>query len=176
MQPRNLVKPLLIIFFASISGAMVGGCTWQGKSREVGVSVVPDTSMSSGATVTDSQLVTVVLGDRSLTVEAVSSPQSITQGLSGREAIGSDGMLFFLPRTEVPRFWMKDMKFALDLIWIRDGVVVEVAEQVPYPDPQAQDSDLPIYSPQVPANVVLEVPAGKVAAWGVRPGARLQVK
>jgi uncharacterized membrane protein (UPF0127 family) len=105
-----------------------------------------------------------------LTFEVVNSISSVVQGLSGREEIGSDGMLFIFPESRRHSFWMKDMRFNLDMIWIADGKVIEVTEGVPYPSPGTLDKNLPYYSPKQPVNMVLEVPAGMSATWGLQPG------
>src|SRR3989338_3180334 len=40
------------------------------------------------------------------------------QGLSGREVLGeNEGMLFVFDTPGKYSFWMKDMKFAIDIIW-----------------------------------------------------------
>jgi uncharacterized membrane protein (UPF0127 family) len=118
----------------------------------------------------DRQIITFKVGAQILRVEVVTTPESITLGLSGREKIGSDGMLFVFSESYVPRFWMKEMRFALDFIWIDHGTVVDITENVPPPKPGQTLSDLPLYSPEVLVNQVLEVPAGSVAQWKVKKG------
>lgn len=114
------------------------------------------------------------LGAQTLIIEIVNSPESITQGLSDREAIGSDGMLFLLPpATSQPTFWMKDMHFALDMIWLKDGQVVDISTNVPPPRSGTPESQLPLISPKVPANMVLEVDAGRSQTWGIKVGDQL---
>lgn len=120
------------------------------------------------------QTIPVQLGDRALTVEIVNTPESLAQGLSGRSEIGVDGMLFVFDQPHVTGFWMKDMLFNLDLIWIKDGRVVEITRDAVKPGPgQTSTSTLPVYSPAQPIDLVLEVPAGAVDAWGIVPGSRL---
>ena len=118
----------------------------------------------------DREIIAIKVGDRTLRVEAVTTDQSTTQGLSGRSEIGSDGMLFVFKERRIPTFWMKDMRFALDFIWIDAGRVVDISENVPPPPADATLSDLEVISPQEPAQYVLEVPAGSLAKWGVKIG------
>jgi len=61
---------------------------------------------------------TITVGDQDLTVEVVNTPSKTELGLSYRDEIGADGMLFELPQKQVPTFWMKGMLFDLDLVWI----------------------------------------------------------
>lgn len=112
----------------------------------------------------------VTIGAHTFTVEVAATPQQISQGLSGREQVGADGMLFMMPRREVPLFWMKDMHFPLDFIWIDGNTVVDLTEHVPAPDPQTPLEELPRYSPAVPATHVLEVPVGIVSKLGIQKG------
>jgi uncharacterized membrane protein (UPF0127 family) len=123
--------------------------------------------------ITDHGLLAISLGQKNLTVEIVNTAASITQGLSGREQIGSDGMLFLLPQTTIPTFWMKEMKFDLDFIWLKNNQVVDITRDVPHPDPETPLTALPIYSPPGPINMVLEVNAGQAAVWKIEPGDKL---
>jgi uncharacterized membrane protein (UPF0127 family) len=108
-------------------------------------------------------------------VIAVNTPRSIEQGLSGQPTMPANGMLFLLPDLRIPRFWMIDMQFDLDMIWLRDGIVVDVTEGVPAPEPDTAPYDLPTYSPKELTNQVLEVPAGFVQQYGVSIGDQLEL-
>ena len=107
-----------------------------------------------------------------LEVEVVASAESTAQGLSGRESIGADGMLFVFPDSQVRRFWMPDMQFDIDILWIQDKTVVDISEQVPKPLPEQKV--LPTYSPTQPVNRVLELPAGKASELGIGIGASVE--
>ncbi len=112
-------------------------------------------------------LITARIGDsKKLKLEVVSTPSDIARGLSGRDRIGADGMLFVFPSSTRPRFWMKEMKFDLDLIWIREKKIVEITPRVPAPDPQTPLNQLPTYVPSQPVDMVLEVEALKAREWG----------
>ena len=67
------------------------------------------------------------------------------QGLSGRETMAEDaGMLFVFEEEQPLAFWMKDMRFPLDIIWI-DGQcrLISVAADVPTPPPNAGNDEIP---------------------------------
>ena len=124
----------------------------------------------SGCTKSES-LVTAQLGDsQKLKLEVVSTPQKITLGLSGRDEIGADGMLFIFDQPKTPRFWMKEMKFDLDMIWIKDMKIVEITENVPAPDSSTPLNQLPTYGPSQPIDMVLEIKAGKSNQWELEVG------
>ena len=94
------------------------------------------------------------------------------QGLSGREFMAQDAGMLFVFEDEQPRqFWMKDMRFPLDIIWI-DGQcrLVGVSAGVPVPPPNADDADVPRAPSNLPARYVLELNAGEWARAGLSEG------
>lgn len=77
-------------------------------------------------------------------------------GLSGHKPLQPDeGMLFVFDTEGTYAFWMKDMLFSLDILWLDGtGRIVHIEEDVSpetYPASFTSDS---------PARYVLEVPAG----------------
>lgn len=115
-------------------------------------------------------VVPLSINNHGLFVEVVKTPASITLGLGGRTEIGRDGMLFVLPERRVATFWMKDMLFDLDMVWIDGDTIVGITANVPAPQLGAEDSELPTYPSQVPVTHVLEVPAGTAGANGYAIG------
>jgi uncharacterized protein len=90
------------------------------------------------------------------------------KGLSGKEGLRADeGMLFLFDQPNTYGFWMKDMKFPIDIIWINDGAVVDITTDAALP---AAGEELPVYYPRVPVDKVLEVQAGFAKAHGLRTG------
>ena len=114
--------------------------------------------------------VQVQVGDARVTADLADDDAERALGLGGRKRLGRDaGMYFVLPDAS-PSFWMKGMLIPLDMIWIKDGRVVDVTADVPNEPRGTPESELPTYSPQQPANRVLEVNAGWARRHGVRPG------
>lgn len=73
----------------------------------------------------------VSIGETIIAVDVVRDTASIRTGLSGRESLPlKNGMLFIFPRPKQYRFWMKDMLFPIDIIWIRGNFVVGITEYV----------------------------------------------
>lgn len=103
---------------------------------------------------------TVRIGSQTFSVEVVATAEKITKGLGDRSSIGSDGMLFVMQKRDIPYFWMKDMQFDLDFIWIDGQKVVDITENVPA-QIGASDSELRVYAPKAPVTHVLEIPAGE---------------
>lgn len=102
----------------------------------------------------------LIIDDRIKTVvEIADNPQTRAIGLSGRDFLASDaGMLFVLDQEEIPSFWMKGMKFPLDIIWLNSGKIIALSENVPIPIV----NNFPLYSPNNLVDQVLEVNAGFV--------------
>jgi uncharacterized membrane protein (UPF0127 family) len=114
----------------------------------------------------------VTVAGHTIQVEVAESPAARMRGLSGRPALAADhGMLFTYDVASVPAFWMKDMRFDLDLVWIRGGRVVDLTARAPH----RVEGPLPVYRPSEPVDLVLEVPAGTAARFGWRPGDAVEV-
>jgi len=113
------------------------------------------------------------IGEASLVVEVADTLLSRAQGLSGRAELAPDhGMLFVFPAASRYEFWMKDMNFALDFLWLHKGVVVEVVANVPPPS-QAEPTPARVRPSQL-ADSVIEVPAGWAAEHKVVAGAKVE--
>lgn len=112
----------------------------------------------------------ITIGNKTFQVELASTIIERTRGLSGREDLGDrEGMLFMFDSPGNYSFWMKDMKFPIDIIWIRDDRVVGFEENA-LPEPEKSDFGLTQYSPSEPVDMVLEVNAGIVAEHGIQVG------
>lgn len=108
----------------------------------------------------------VRIGDRAVvTVEVAHTETEKVRGLSGRDGLApGGGMLFVYQAPARPLIWMRGMRFPLDILWIRDGRVVDFVKGAKPPAP----GDLPeIFSPPQAVQYVLEVPAGFVDRYGI---------
>lgn len=123
----------------------------------------------------DRQKVRLKIGISIMLVEIVNTPESITLGLSGRDEIGADGMLFLFDFPRKTSFWMKDMRFDLDMIWILDGQVVGITEHVPAPKAGVSLDNLETYPSTGAVDAVLEVAAGQAQRLGIVVGDRLEL-
>ncbi|OGL79726.1 hypothetical protein A3F28_00065 [Candidatus Uhrbacteria bacterium RIFCSPHIGHO2_12_FULL_57_11] len=111
----------------------------------------------------------VIVGGKTVSALIADTPEKRSKGLGGRRSLGTDeGMLFVFDEAAQYGFWMKDMKFAIDIIWINDGKIVDIAPNVQ--PPSSPDDELTSYLPRLPADAVLEVAAGFVQKSGVKIG------
>lgn len=103
-------------------------------------------------------------------VEIANTPYLRSKGLSGRELLPEDaGMLFVFEDSAVQTFWMKEMKFSLDIIWIRDNRIVGIERNV-QPEPGKSVFSLTTYHSPAPVNRVLEINAGLSEKYGFEVG------
>lgn len=103
----------------------------------------------------------VVIGEVKVSTDVADSDAERKKGLGERDSLGeNDGMLFIFPeKSSNVVFWMKDMKFAIDIIWISDNKIVKIDKNV-QPEPGVAEDKLKRYYPETPINFVLEVNAG----------------
>jgi uncharacterized protein len=86
--------------------------------------------------------------------ELVNTQEKIERGLAGRENLDAGrGMLFEMPSNKAQNFWMKGMRFPIDIIWIENGRVIGCEKDISPDDPR-------IFSSPGEAGYVLEVPEG----------------
>lgn len=109
---------------------------------------------------------TFLLAGQTFSVEIVSTPEAQAKGLSGRTTLPEgSGMLFWFSRDDFYPFWMPDMQFSIDILWMdKDWNVVHIEERV------APESYPQTFSSPVPARYVLELPAGTVQNIGIKTG------
>ena len=105
---------------------------------------------------------TVKIGELSIKVEVADTDAKRQKWLSGRKELGKDsGMLFVIKDNQkVPSFWMKDMKMAIDIIWITNEKILQIDKNVEPPRAGTPDKELKLYSPKTAVDYVLEVNSG----------------
>jgi len=108
-----------------------------------------------------------IVNGKVLSLEIADSPEERRVGLMFRDPLPQNhGMLFIFGREQAYSFWMMDMKFSLDIIWIdSDGIVVHIENDVP-----PCSAACPSYQPNVSALYVLEVNAGFADSIDLRAG------
>jgi uncharacterized membrane protein (UPF0127 family) len=108
-------------------------------------------------------------------VEVASTMLQRARGLSNRTSLGpNDGMLFIFSSGSTQSFWMKDMNFPLDMIWISGNTVVGFAQNAPA-EPNVAFPNQIFYSP-ANTDKVLEVNSGTVAKYNIQIGDTVTIK
>lgn len=110
--------------------------------------------------------------ERVITAELAMTEDERSKGLMFRKAINEDqGMLFVFEEEGLYPFWMKNMSFSIDILWLdRQKRIVHIEHGVP-PCPY---DPCPSYSPRQPALYVLELKAGMVEALDLHVFDRLE--
>lgn len=109
-------------------------------------------------------------------VEVANDLKSRTKGLSLREKMDENqGMLFVFEKPGFHSFWMKDMKFDLDIIWIFYDTIVYIEKNVKAPSLEG-DTELKIYTPKERANLVLEVNSGISSKYNFKIGDKIKIE
>lgn len=97
-------------------------------------------------------------------------------GLGYRDSLPQDtGMLFVYGHKEIFPYWMRGMRFPLDIVWIADNTVVDIDVNVLVE--QTDDvNKLTVYHPSVAVDKVLELNAGKAAELNIKAGDTVEFK
>lgn len=109
----------------------------------------------------------IIINDLTLYVEISQTDIETRKGLSNREKLEQDhGMLFVFDNKKVRTFWMKDMKFPLDMIWIEDNKIVDISKNVQL----TENNSITRKKSCCPVNLVLEVNAGYCDQHDIKAG------
>lgn len=109
---------------------------------------------------------TVELKGERILVTVAETEKERREGLSGRATLPpNEGMLFIFSTPGMYGFWMKDMAFPIDILWLdSDKKIMTIKKNVSpstYPE---------VLYPEGDALYVLELPAGFADAHGVALG------
>jgi len=98
---------------------------------------------------------TLQIASTSYSVSIADSDEERTQGLSGTASLKpQEGMLFLFPQADYHPFWMREMRFPIDIIWIDSSWhVVGITKEA---RPESYPS---LFYPPAPIKYVLEVPS-----------------
>lgn len=141
LKTRNTFKILAIIFLI----LTVSGFVYIGKYR------------------------TIKIGGQKFLVELARTPKKQAQGLGGRAKISENrGMLFDFSKAEQHSFWMKDMQFDLDILWIKEGKIAYIAKNISHKSSET-------INPQIMADKVLEINSGLVDKYNFKIGDSVKI-
>jgi len=122
----------------------------------------------------DSAKAFVIANGKSIPVELALDAAALERGLSYRPSLpDGEGMLFLFDRPQVQMFWMYEMRFPIDIIFINGTRVVRVASRVPTPTAGEYPA---IISSVEGADAVLEINAGKAEEWGIGAGTEVRIE
>lgn len=109
------------------------------------------------------ETLTVVIKEKTYTMQVARTALARERGLSKTNRIPHDGMIFLFPKPGIYSFWMKDMNYPIDIIWIdKNFQIIEIKENI-YPGTYPQ-----VFTPQKESLYVLETQAGFVEEHNIK--------
>ncbi|MCW5314261.1 DUF192 domain-containing protein [Nostoc sp. KVJ3] len=109
----------------------------------------------------------IVPNGTTIQLEVANTPQQQEMGLMYRAALPDNrGMLFKFSSPQSIRFWMKNVPVALDMVFLRKGVVKYIQAAAP---PCASEP-CPTYGPNTPIDKVIELRSGRAAELKLKVG------
>lgn len=175
------MKQYVLILTLLLGLLLVGGWYWQGSTTPA-AQVPADTtvqltaSSSPHAVETDASntdpyaryepLQPMQIGGQDVQASIAATAQERKQGLSHTPTLPADVVkLFVFPESGQWGFWMKDMNYAIDILWVNDaGRVVYVAPEV------APETYPESFTSPEPARYVIETVAGFAAQHDIVAG------
>ncbi len=148
MSPHTRLTIIASIFLVLIAG----GFAWHYFSSSSGAQMLPKAVLK--------------INDVSVVVDVATSEAEHEKGLSGRKSLSpNNGMLFIFPVAGRYGFWMPDMHFSIDIIWLDGHLnVVHIEKNV------TPESYPTVFTPEENATYVLEVVSGFAEEHQIKVG------
>lgn len=113
---------------------------------------------------------TVQIGGVTITADVADTEEKRVLGLSGRDGLSTNqGMLFVFDSPGIYGFWMRDMNFSIDILWMdKNENIVDLVTNLSsatYPK---------VFEPKSESLYVLELPAGYIDAHNIKIGEHAQ--
>ena len=116
-------------------------------------------------------IVTTSTGKK-ISVEVADSVEKRSLGLGNRSGLENGwGMLFVFEKRKQHGFWMKDMEFPLDIIWLDNHRIAYILRNV---QPVKSGVIPPVMTPPEAVNFVLEIYAGRADELKLQVGQHLK--
>jgi len=111
----------------------------------------------------------VMLGNTRYTLQIADTDFLRERGLSYRRSLAPQtGMLFIFDTPRISKFWMKDMNFPLDIVWLdADKKVIHIEHSL---SPSTYPNS---FGPETPTQYVIELNAGEVKRIGFVLGTKV---
>jgi len=166
--------PLLVLIALAV--VLFGACSRGGAKTATSIPTFATSETSDVPNPGNPGLRTTTLryDGGSITVEVADTPETRAEGLADRDSLARDsGMLFDLGSAGTTSFWMKGMRFPLDMVWIdAEQRIVGVTADV-QPQRGAPESALRLYPSPDSTRYVIELNAGVAGERGLAQGTQL---
>lgn len=114
----------------------------------------------------------VTINNQEFKVSVARSDRDKQTGLSKTKKLDENrGMLFVFDKADYYRFWMKEMEFPIDIIYIKGNKVTTVIPNAPV----ATIDKLIVYEPAQKSDRVLEINAGLAKKYNIKEGSTVEI-
>lgn len=118
---------------------------------------------------------TATINKHTFNLYVAKNPKDKKIGLSKYSNIPQNfGMIFLFDKPDFYSFWMKDMKFPIDILFIKDDKIVTIYQNVS--PPKGQNEGLLTYKSKSPVDKVLEINSGLSQRYNIREGDLVKLK
>lgn len=115
--------------------------------------------------------IVVSFKNSSVMAEVSDTEVSRIRGLSGRTSLkDGEGMWFDFGTDGYPSFWMKEMNFPIDILWLNKDLEITYLKENATPESYPE-----MFTPSSLCRFVLEVPSGFVKKYEVKIGEKATV-
>lgn len=168
-----MTKILLMsfIYFLSHYGQAIDKIPMQASFKDP-IQNIQETKNNLDAKTNNKETTLLKIGNNKFNLFLAQSDEEKRIGLSKRKSMPKDyGMLFSYQTKSIRPFWMKDMEFSLDFLWIDENKIIQIDENISIdnlPPPQDIKTTKPI-------NKVIELNAGTCKEFGIKVGDNIEI-
>ncbi len=135
----------------------------------VGVSILVTVLAFLNYNYPDKKTPQAIINNHIFSLEIVKTDKEREIGLAKYKNIPQNfGMLFFFEKPDFHSFWMKNMKFPIDIIFIRNNKIVTIFKNAS--PPKSNNEFIPIYRTKELSDSVLEINAGLSDKYNFKTG------
>jgi uncharacterized membrane protein (UPF0127 family) len=167
---------IIFIFIGFLYGVLRQHINWLSNFSRISDSKKQEViNISQNPNLTKTPTKKLILKNKEINLLVAQTPDETMWGLSDFPSLPPDtGMMFMFPQPGIYSFWMKNMKFPLDMIWIdSDNRVVTIHENI---SPDTYYKNPPeLFLPTSPASAVIELPGGFIKINNLKIGNKLNI-
>lgn len=116
----------------------------------------------------------VIIEGKTFRAEFADTDKAKTIGLSKYNSIDEDfAMVFEFDKEVSPTFWMKGMKFPIDIIFVYNSRIVHIYKNIQ--PPSSEDGKLELYRVTEPTDTVVEIKAGLSDIYNFEKGGEVKI-
>lgn len=117
---------------------------------------------------------TATINSQTFNLIAAKSAKDKEIGLSNKNSLPQNtGMIFIFDKADFYSFWMRNMKFPIDILFINGNKIVTIFQNA---QPQKNEVSIPIYKSKEPADKVLEINAGLSQKYNIKEGDIIKIE